>query len=425
MPVSANTQLHHSGIDVSQLEATFQALESQELENELKVPRFTEYQRQPAGEASGRPSVTPMPNQPRKGRLLVGFTLAAVGFFVSYSVWDVFFRYSSHGIVAGHVVEVMPAWSGDVQTLHVRAGDHVESGQLLLTLDNPDLRQKVARAEEELRLARATLVAETARLDWQSEIDADRQKQAAAEYHQNWGLLLNEQAQLELAKRRLDRARQLAAKNLITSDDFDSAIHVESGQRQKVAQLETAVVEMRQRAEVVPQEPILRKQQLEPHLFRISGLQAEIVRCHEELARGQIRAPVRGKVIKCDCLPGDHARFQHSMLSLLEKDSEEIVLYLRQEKVRSLEVGSLLQVHVRPLSESISCEVVRVGQEFSPAPRAIERYYRSNEPLLQVFLRPDRQHIAASELCLGAVANLPRSWWPTFAARQQQELASQ
>lgn len=425
MPVSANEKSLHSGIESSQIEASFHVLENQDLENELSVPRFTEYQRQPSGEPAARTSGAVVVDQPRKGRLFVGFILATVCLIGSYTVWDAFFRYTAHGIVEGHVVEVMPPWSGDVQAIHVREGDHVDSGQLLLTLENPDLRQKVARAEEELRLACATLAAESARLDWQVGMDADRQQKASAEYHELWGNLLNEQAQLELAKRRLDRATQLAAKNLITADDLESAIHVESGQRQKVAQLETAVAEMKKRIDGGPQVTSLRNQQLEPQQFRISALRAEIGRCHEELARGQVRAPVSGVVIKRECLAGDHARFQHSVLSLLEEDSEEIVLYIRQAKVRSLEVGDLLDVHVRPRRQNISCRVVRIGQEFSPAPTSIERYYCSNEHLLQVFLRPDAESHATSDLCLGATADVPRSWWPTLITKQQHRESSQ
>ena len=78
-------------------------------------------------------------------------------------------------------------------------------------------------------------------------------------------------------------------------------------QRQKIAKLETAVVELRQRAEADPHATSQRKNQLEPHLLRIATLQAELVRCNDELERGNIKSAVCGVVINRECLAGDYA----------------------------------------------------------------------------------------------------------------------
>ena len=103
------------------------------------------------------------------------------------------------------------------------------------------------------------------------------------------------------------------------------------------------------------------------------------------------------------------------MLALLEEGSVEVALYIPQTAAKTLALGDVLQVQVRPRAVRISCKVVRIGQRFQPAPKSIERRYFSNEHLLPVFLRPEMPSHAPCDLCLGAVVDVPRSWWPSFA----------
>src|SRR3990172_5658699 len=409
MLVTANLEPCRSGVNPARVEPS---PTPPDVGDDVSVPRFTDYQPSIAREAEASRSASAMPRRPRKGQLLVGFVLLSVCIVAVNTVWNSFFRYSAYGIVEGHVVEAMPPWNGEVQHVHVREGDRVAPGQLLVTLDDPELRQKLARLEEELPLARATLTAEAARLEWQGQADADRRQQAVADYYESWGQLLNEQAQLELAKRRLERAEELVSSKVISGDEFDSTYHAEAGQRQKVAKMETAVEEMRRRAEADPQAARQTRSQLEPHLLRIQALQSEIARCQEALEKGRIKSAVSGMVIKRECLAGDYAHQRDPVLSLVEEGTVEIALYVPQTAARKFALGDVLKVKVRPRADYISCKVVRIGQRFQPAPKSIERYYLSNEQLLPVYLRPETTSPEHVDLCLGGVAVVPRSWWP-------------
>lgn len=409
MPITAELERCLSGVKPARVEP---AQTPPDLGDDVSVPRFTNYQPSRTREtAAGRPAPA-MPSRPRKGQLLVGFVLLSVCCVAVNTVWNYFFRYSAYGIVEGHVVEAMPPWSGDVQHVHVREGDRIAPGQLLVTLDNPKLRQKVARLEEELRLARTTLTAEAARLEWQGRVDADRRQEAVADYYEDWGQLLNERAQLELAQRRLKRAEELVVSNAISRDEFDAFYHAEVGQRQKVAKLETAVAEMRRLAEADPQAAIHTKNQLEPHLLRIEGLQSEIARCQEELDKGRVKSAVSGMIVKRKSLAGDFAHQRDPVLSMVEEGTVEIALYVRQTAASSLAVGDVINVRIPPRMDDIECKVVRIGQRFEPAPKSIERHYRLNEHLLPVYLRPLTTSPESVGMCLGSVAVVPSSWWP-------------
>ncbi len=108
---------------------------------------------------------TPLPKRP-KGRWFVGVILFLLVGGAVYAVWDSYWRYQAYGTVTGHLIQVSPPWDGVLQYLQVQEGDAVRQGQLLLTVDNTELRQRHAQLGDELRVAQATLEAEAARLKW-------------------------------------------------------------------------------------------------------------------------------------------------------------------------------------------------------------------------------------------------------------------
>lgn len=410
---------------------------------EIAVPRFSEY-RATAADAAATPVPVRPTKPPPKGRFLAALVLGGLCATLGYGIWDAFFRHWAYGIVEGHEVEVLPPWSGLVEQLHVCDGDHVAPGQLLVTLDSPDLRHRIARCEDELRIARAALTAEEARLSWQERVDADRRGKAVAEYHEARGNLLHERAELDLATRRLARAKTLAEAHTITDESMETATFAELGQREKVAQLAAAVEQLQRRAEetaaVAPDErtggrraalqsrPIVASPagprelthrdesenlgatpaMLEPHLLRIEACEAELARCREELGRGGVRATVGGIVVRRESLPGDQVHPGQSLLTLLEDESAVIAIYLPQDAARALAVDQQVRVHVAPWNGTMPFRVERIGQQYRAAPAPISRRFRAEEQLLPVYLRPIGGTENKLAACLGGVATLPR-----------------
>src|SRR5579884_2898762 len=97
---------------------------------------------------------TPLPKRP-KGRWFVGTILFALCGFIAYTVWGSFLRYQAYGTVTGHLIQVSPAWEGDLRYLLVRESDTVRQGQLLFSVDNIELRQRHAQLGDELRIAQS------------------------------------------------------------------------------------------------------------------------------------------------------------------------------------------------------------------------------------------------------------------------------
>lgn len=365
------------------------------------------------GPTSPRPAApaarpTPLPKRP-KGRLFVGTVLLAVCIAAVYGVWNSFFRYRAYGVVGGRVIEVSAPWDGIVQGTHVCEGELVHQGELLATLENLELVQRRDRLGDELRIAQAGLSAEASQLQWQSQLQEDRDQRALAEYYQLWGELLQEQAQLAEFTRKLDRIKTLTSRGVMSAEECDEVRFGEAGQRAKVEKLQAAVEEMRKRAELNQTSELPNR--LKAQLVRIEALQAEISRLREQVGQGEIRAPVDGRVIKRYRFAGEYADASEAIFDILEHGSLEAVIYLPQHAGEALDVGQDISVYIQPHPQPVTCTVVRVGDQLETPPQSIQRHYRANQKLLPVYATLPSDAARDGTLRLGSEVRLPSPWW--------------
>src|SRR5262249_15722812 len=83
----------------------------------------------------------------------------------------------------------------------------------------------------------------------------------------------------------------------------------------------------------------------------------------------------------------------------------------------SLAVDKEVSVTVDPYRDPLECKVVRVGDEFEPAPENIKRYYSEGQKLLPVILQPNDDCARWMALRVGGVVKLPHRSFP-FADRR-------
>jgi HlyD family secretion protein len=362
---------------------------------------------------------TPVPKWPQ-GRWLFGLLLGAVFAFAGYQIWDNFFRYEAYGLVDGRVVRVSAPYEGVVQFVHVREGESVRQGQLLLTIDSIELRQRQELLTHELNTAHATLAAEAAKMRWQASVTFNQSQKAVAEYHEAAGKLCQQEAQLESLLVGLERAKSLPSNQAAAHCAVQQLEYNVRGQKQNVEKLQESLHELRNRASqtivLIGNEGSSKtaleeagSDQLKPHLARIQAVVAELDWLRKRLEQGQVRAPADGVVVKLQHFAGENCKAADTVLTFLEEGSLQLVLFMPQKSAAAVKVDSEMDVVVDPYPEPVHCQVVRFGDSFEPAPRSIERQYATNEALLPVYLRPSAESSRWMALRVGEVVKLPRS----------------
>ena len=160
-------------------------------------------------------------------------------------VWDSFLGVAAYGTVTGDTLRVTAPWAGFVQKLEVEEGQTVRKGQLLATMHSLDLERQLAQLDDELRVERARLDGEKARLRWDSQSHA-------AEYFELWGALLKNKEDLSRLRNDLERAQSVRDKSIIPQQEMDRLIFAEAGQREMVEKMSQALNELRHRVEEKP-----------------------------------------------------------------------------------------------------------------------------------------------------------------------------
>lgn len=360
---------------------------------------------------------TPLPKRPKR-RWFVGAVLLAIVGVVVYTVWNSYFRYQAYGTVTGHMIQVSPPWNGVLQYLQVQEGTMVRQGQLLLTVDNIDLRQRHAQIGDELRVAQANLEAEAAKLKWQVAFNLDQGRGALALYYEACGNLIQEQARLDDLRTQLRRAEILMPGHAISQQEMQQIRFATEGQVGKIAKIKEAIAEWKLRSDQTNR--LLKKgsnlstglddngfDQLRPLLIKIETLEAERGRLQDRLDQGQVRAPTNGLVVKVHHFAGEHCKADDALLSLLEEGSLEVLLYMSQKVSTLLAKGAEVSLILDPYPEPLMATVVRLGDQYEPAPEHLKRHYREGQKLLTVHLKPQDEAVRWMALRVGGVVKLP------------------
>jgi len=179
-------------------------------------------------------------------------------------------------IIPEQQILVSPQVSARIVELNFEAGQHVEKGFVLAVLDDTEYRAEHARATAEYEAARERMI-ESKEGSRPEEI-----KQAQAE-------LAEAETQLALAKRLLDRRKELFEKEIIQAQDYDDA---ESSYRALVKRVDR----LKATTQLVLDGPrVERKRATEAEMRRAA---ADLTRAQWRLDNTIIKAPITGTILK-------------------------------------------------------------------------------------------------------------------------------
>lgn len=240
------------------------------------------------------------------------------------------------------------AVEGDVEAVPAREGRVVAEEDLLVRLDSGDIEDDLAQRRADLAEIEATI------------------DEARAQHRADRDSLEQQEALVELAGRAVDRAKQLAGRDMGSRAELDAA-----REARRQARLEL----IRQRLQV------------ESFDARLEGLEAQrqraaaqVAQAERDLERTRVEAPFRGRVTAVEVAPGDRVRPGDPLVGLYDSDALEVRATIPASQaegvVRALEAERTVTAVVRVDGRELEAELDRLGGRSPENSGGVEALFR-------------------------------------------------
>ncbi|MBD1909005.1 HlyD family efflux transporter periplasmic adaptor subunit [Leptolyngbya sp. FACHB-16] len=378
--------------------------------------------RSPGHSESSVPEHAPPPQKPRRGipkpvRILGAIALLAG---LGFGIYRLFFYEPEpdglflSGRIEGYETDISAKTGGQVEAVLVREGERVETGKLLIELDEAELQaqlegaiarveaaqNRLERAQQQIPVLQAQ--AQAARLQ---QAQAGQQSQGQVTEAQNQVAVA--QAELAAAQERLQLAQveqrrysQLFAEGAASAQRLD-----EENQQLGVAQAEVRAAQQRvqaataqltqaqageqnspiRAAEVLQIERQIAQAETEVAIAQrdIRSAQAEQARIQANLDDLTIRSPASGTIITRLAEPGEVVAAGAPLLTLVDTDGLYLRGFIPEGEIGRVQIGQQAHVYLdsfpdRPLDATVS----RIDPEASFTP---ENTYFKDDRVTQVF----------------------------------------
>ena len=344
-----------------------------------------------------------------KGRYFIGLLLLLIMGFVTYSVWNAYFRYKAYAVVSGRLINVSSPVIGTLQSINVKEGDKVKQGQLLATVENVELRQKYNLLHDDLMFESANLTASLTKLKLEYSFKLDNSQGTIAVYTEVLANLAYEEARVIFLEGAADRARNQFKKGVGSENECLDLKYQYEGQKAKVVKLNETVVLLKARVDQLlaldnkSKILVLWEECLHPHVTKIEMTQNKIKLIQQQLSNCFILSPVTGTVVKNCNFSGETISPNNVVFVILEDKSECVILYVPQEMANSFNNGRQLELTMAPNSEKVLVTVQRRGDKYELPPEIIKRYYNAGQHLLPIYCVIGNE----PNMCYNAVLKLP------------------
>ena len=191
-----------------------------------------------------------------------------------------------------HIAQLSSAVTADVEAVDVLEGQRAGRNDRLLALDDREIRLVLAQRDAEM-----------------AEFEADLEHERLR-HRNNLAALEHEKALLELARREVARARDLADRGVGSQASLDQVRRDEERQLLAVEQRRLAIREHESR-----------RKQVEAKLARATAQQAQAML---DLERTRVYPPFEGRVTEVFVSPGDRVRPGDRLLAVYDTDTVEL-----------------------------------------------------------------------------------------------------
>jgi HlyD family secretion protein len=295
---------------------------------------MTELPGETAESSAPKPMTPPAPS--RTAAIIVAVTVVAI---VAISLW--YLVRPQPLLVQGEAdatrIDIAARVDGRVLELPVERGQNVTAGQVLVTIDNPELLTRLQEAEA----VKAVALADLKRIEVGTRVEVVASRRAA---------LAAAAANAHLAEQTYDRTKQLATRDFASVQKLDEAtatvdVARRSQQQAKLA-LEEATAGYTVEERGVAQAAVVKAD-------------AAITTLKAEVAELTVKSPRAAQVYNRSAEVGEFVSPGVPLLSLVDLSDVWLRFYLREDLVKGLKVGDRFEVRVPALGDKPITVAVR------------------------------------------------------------------
>jgi len=276
------------------------------------------------------------PNTPRAAVIIVALSIVGI---LALSLW--YLVQPQPLLVQGEAdatrIDIAARVDGRVATRPAHRGENVQAGQVLVTIDNPELLTRLKEAEA----SRIVAAADLKRIEVGTRVEVVDSRRAALEAAQ---------ANAKLAEQTWDRIRQLTARDFASVQKLDEAtanldVARRSQQQAKLA-LEEAINGYTAEERGVAQAAVVKAD-------------AAIATLRAQVAELTVKSPAAAQVYHTGADPGEYVSPGVPLLTLVDLSDIWLRFDLREDLVKGLKIGDRFEVRVPALGDKLITVVVR------------------------------------------------------------------
>lgn len=261
------------------------------------------------------------------------YALIIIGIILMTCLTVVVVKKNHQLIIQGEVdtksVDLSSKITGRVKTINVKEGDTVKAGQVLITLDTPDIEAKKVQANAALELA------ESKRLEV---LNGARNEQKAMALN----ALHKAQSDLELAQKTYNRLHNLNKEGVISNQKADEAYTQFNNAKQAVliAQNNYQMLENGSR--------------YEDKLIASAGVkqaQGSNIEVQSYLDENKIISPISGQVTEISVEEGELVGSGYTIITVVDTDDNWVVFNLREDLLPKFKMGTVFDATVPALGK--------------------------------------------------------------------------
>lgn len=248
------------------------------------------------------------------------------------------------------VAALTPRISAPIAAEYVQAGAHVHRGELLMRLDDGDLRANILDSRGAVLAARAALTTAT-----QATIPEEVEKARAD--------LMQLKAVYDVAHTTTEERRRLYRQGALPGRDLDVSVAAEA---QAKAAYETA----RKHEQAVMD--TTRTTDRQAAQGQLASAEGRLENAEAQRSYAELRSPIDGVVTARPLFPGETATTGTSAITVMDTSSLLAKLHLAQAATQQLALGHTAEVSVPGMQAPMEAKVSFIGPALDPGSTTVE-----------------------------------------------------